>query len=542
MKEIWKNKVILIGFFVFLLVVKSCLFVASIQDDFSRTVSCLSLPALCRLICTYACFCVVAGIPLLFSKHWWFGLIGQVIMDIWLIGNLLYFRTYADLINIWVVENIGNMAGFWTSIMPFFQISDALYIALTVVFAVIAWLLRKHFLVRLSWSVKSFFVGWVIILFIPWFLMCQKVGSKANPFDAYYHDVSMGRIWYCVSVGPIAHGINELIGGFRYLYQDQSISTEEYDLSILKKHPKNPVVQTPNVIIIFVESLESWVLGLKVNGQEITPFLNRLCNNPHTTYFPYVKDQTRHGKSSDAQLLLLAGLRPIEDGAVSMRYANNRFYTLCEAMRPSCSKMYIPTASSEWNQKALVKAWHIEDLYAQVVSDRVLVNQMVNDIETLPQPYFVSLVTLASHTPFTTYADSSLLILPNDIPRNLRNYLRSLNYTDACLETLLDKVSKNDSTMVLAIMGDHTIFYKDQRETFALTTDCPLEAFVPFILYTPDHGRVVTDTIGQVDTYSLLLPYVQQDLYWQGVASGELNDEEQKKVSSWIIHVDAFNQ
>ena len=66
-----------------------------------------------------------------------------------------------------------------------------------------------------------------------------------------------------------------------------------------------------NCIVILAESLESWVLEREVEGQEITPYLNKLLQDSTTLYAPHVLTQVKGGRSIDAQLLLCAGMLPI---------------------------------------------------------------------------------------------------------------------------------------------------------------------------------------------------------------------------------------
>ncbi len=40
-----------------------------------------------------------------------------------------------------------------------------------------------------------------------------------------------------------------------------------------------------NVIYISLESLQSFMIGYKLNGEEVTPFLNSLLKDQNTMYF-----------------------------------------------------------------------------------------------------------------------------------------------------------------------------------------------------------------------------------------------------------------
>lgn len=59
--------------------------------------------------------------------------------------------------------------------------------------------------------------------------------------------------------------------------------------------PKTLPGDRRRVVVIFVESLESWVLERSVEGQELTPCLNRLLHEERTLYAPQVVTQVKGG-------------------------------------------------------------------------------------------------------------------------------------------------------------------------------------------------------------------------------------------------------
>ena len=108
-----------------------------------------------------------------------------------------------------------------------------------------------------------------------------------------------------------------------------------------------------NCIVILAESLESWVLEREVEGQEITPYLNKLLQDSTTLYAPHVLTQVKGGRSIDAQLLLCAGMLPINSGTYSSQYPDHTYGTLQKAMhQQKNSRNYLLTIDkvSTWNQ------------------------------------------------------------------------------------------------------------------------------------------------------------------------------------------------
>lgn len=122
-----------------------------------------------------------------------------------------------------------------------------------------------------------------------------------------------------------------------------------------------------NCIVILAESLESWVLEREVEGQEITPYLNKLLQDSTTLYAPHVLTQVKGGRSIDAQLLLCAGMLPINSGTYSSQYPDHTYGTLQKAMhQQKNSRNYLLTIDkvSTWNQGVIAYSFGTDTIIA----------------------------------------------------------------------------------------------------------------------------------------------------------------------------------
>ena len=59
-----------------------------------------------------------------------------------------------------------------------------------------------------------------------------------------------------------------------------------------------------NVIYLHLESFQNFIINYKLNGEEVTPFLNSLTKDQNTLYFDNFFHQTAQGKTSDAEFML----------------------------------------------------------------------------------------------------------------------------------------------------------------------------------------------------------------------------------------------
>ncbi|MDR4145093.1 sulfatase-like hydrolase/transferase, partial [Bacillus paranthracis] len=83
------------------------------------------------------------------------------------------------------------------------------------------------------------------------------------------------------------------------------------------------VAKGKNVIYVSLESLQSFIINYKLNGEEVTPFLNSLIKDDNTFYFDNFFHQTGQGKTSDAEFMMENSLYGMSQGAVFVNKAQN---------------------------------------------------------------------------------------------------------------------------------------------------------------------------------------------------------------------------
>lgn len=86
-----------------------------------------------------------------------------------------------------------------------------------------------------------------------------------------------------------------------------------------------------NVIFIHMESIQNFLIDLKVNGVEITPNINKLSKEG--MYFSKFYPQISIGTSSDSEFTLSTGLLPNSLGTVFVNYYNRKYETMENAFK-----------------------------------------------------------------------------------------------------------------------------------------------------------------------------------------------------------------
>ncbi|MDR1885552.1 MAG: LTA synthase family protein, partial [Synergistaceae bacterium] len=229
-----------------------------------------------------------------------------------------------------------------------------------------------------------------------------------------------------------------------------------------------------NLVMIQVESLQSFVVGLKVGNVEVTPNINRLVRE--SVYFPSVYSQTAAGNSSDAELMAHASLYPTAKGAAFMRFARNRFVSLGTEL----SSMGYSTVALHgdrpgfWNRNHMypslgfdryvsIKDFRLDESIGLGLSDRSFFEQSMAFIRTTDGesgPFFAFLVTLTSHYPFNF---KSLMTQTADLPLGEADgtlpgdYVLSISYVDAQIGKFIDMLRDEEllDESVVVLYGDH---------------------------------------------------------------------------------------
>ena len=179
------------------------------------------------------------------------------------------------------------------------------------------------------------------------------------------------------------------------------------------------VAKGKNLIMIQVEALQGFVINSRINGQEITPNLNKWVNR--SVYFNNFYYQIAAGGTSDAEFMTNNSLYPAQAGAAYFLYCGNEF----NAMPKNFKDAGYDTAAlhgyreSFWNRNIIYKkfgfnnfygeqSYNIDDNVGLGLSDKSFLNQSIDKIKNLDKPYYAFLITLSSHFPYddlTKYGD-----------------------------------------------------------------------------------------------------------------------------------------
>lgn len=470
-------------------------------------------------------------------------------LDSLLICNLLYYRTYYTHIPLSSYVLAGNLTDFTESVRDSFRMIDILLPLSSVVTIFIA--LRRPD--RKGISLVRRLPGYFTVLVGTAALNAVCLGVKGG-FHQAFNAVRQSS-YLCSSSAPMF----TVFGCMYYdLTEQQQKITPEIEQRIenwLDAQPAwtplpDSIETRRNCILILAESFESWVLEQEVEGQEITPCLNRLLKEPTTLYAPHVLTQVKGGRSIDAQLMINAGMLPLNSGAYSSLYPDNHYATLPKAMHElKHSRNYLLTIDkvSTWNQGAIAYSFGLDTIIAyhdfrkaeafgthkrigdvpffEQCSEKISDGEVWKQNETV----FMQFVTYSGHAPFVLPQHLQEISFSDSIPAKAADYMKTARYTDKALGQFVDflKSRPEYKETLIVITGDHEglAFYRNELcQAPAMQGIVSDKPYTPLIILNSPVGMRYEDVMGQIDIYPTLLQLLGLERYpWKGMGQSILS-------------------
>jgi len=114
-----------------------------------------------------------------------------------------------------------------------------------------------------------------------------------------------------------------------------------------------------NVIVIHLESFQQFLIDKKINGQEVTPFLNSLYHGQDTYAFSNFFNQVGQGKTSDAENMLETSTYGLSQGSLFATLGNDNTFQAAPAILKQragyTSAVFHGNVASFWNRNNVYK-------------------------------------------------------------------------------------------------------------------------------------------------------------------------------------------
>ncbi|HDR4419578.1 TPA: LTA synthase family protein [Bacillus cereus] len=454
------------------------------------------------------------------------------LLTIVLVGNVMFYDFYSDFVTLPVLGQTSNFGQLGGSIIEILNYKIILAFVDIIFFFI---LLKKKSIVFQTGRVTHPARLLYFLLTIGVFFANLHLAEKERP---ELLTRSFDRVMLVKNLGLYTHQIYDLTlqvkAGSQKALADSSKLQETENYVKANQSEPNPnmfgAAKGKNVIVVTLESLQTFLIGASVNGQEVTPFLNQFINESY--YFDNFFHQTGQGKTSDSEFLIDTSLYPLNRGAVFFTHGNNDYTATPEILRQQgyYTSVFHANNATFWNRNIMYSALGYDRYYNELdykitpethlnwgLKDIEYFDQSVDILKTVDQPFYARFLTLTNHYPFTYDEDTKFIEPYNSGNGVFDRYIVTARYLDESIkkfiERLKDEGMYDDSIIVL--YGDHYgISEKHNRAMAQFLEKDQITEFdtlnlqrTPLYIHMPGQteGQTISKPTGQIDMKPTIL-------------------------------------
>ncbi|NPC94149.1 LTA synthase family protein [Bacillus sp. WMMC1349] len=449
-----------------------------------------------------------------------------------LISNSIFYGFYIDFITIPVLFQAKNIGGLGSSFQELF---NPLYIVLFLDLGLLLWLSKTFKRTAVKRSAKAIKIYYTAAFGVALFNLTlsefQQPKLLTYSFDREMLVKNIGLYPF-----HLLDGISQtfLLTQKAIADEDNLATIKNYTDSDYNKPNKDMfgIAKGRNVIFVTLESTQNFVIHQKVNGKEITPFLNRFIKQSY--YFDHFYQQTEQGKTSDSEFIIANSLYPSLSGSVFFTKSENQYHSLYKTLAKNDYNTSVFHANNKkfWNRDVMYKALGIDRFFdvthfkvtaAQStgwgLKDREFLTQSAEMMKHLSKPFYSNLITLTNHFPFQIDDKDKLIDEYDSESEVLNRYVTTVRYQDESLKHFIEELKQNGlyDDSVIVFMGDHYGISEAHQEALGQLLGkaemTPYDTIqlqrVPLIIHIPGitdkKPRIISEPSGQIDVKPTLL-------------------------------------
>ena len=397
-----------------------------------------------------------------------------------------YFSSYTSISQLVTTKYLGEVKD---SLITVVKLRDFIYLVLPTI--LIAYILKTKYRFSNTKNFKNFLkVNNLTVICTVLFALNLK------PVDYSRLVKQWNRIYLVEKFGLYVYHVNDvfqsvepkLIAIFGYDKAKRNFNdyyAKRTDVQSYTNEYTN-IFKGKNLISIHGESIQKFVINLKINGKEVTPNLNRLVKEG--MYFSNYYSQVSVGTSSDSEFTINTSLMPAKVGVAFVSYFDREYVTIPKLFKSLgyYNMSFHANKGDFWNRNSMYKslgydkfydqkAFNIDETIGLGLSDKSFFRQLTpilkkeNDNH---QNFYATLIMLTNHTPFpdiSSYSkdplDLKMYVTENGETKAypylegtvLGRYLQSVHYADEALGELMEHLETNGllENTVLMFYGDH---------------------------------------------------------------------------------------
>ncbi len=420
------------------------------------------------------------------------------------VGNTIYYEFFKSFLSVNLISTASMIGEVNDSLFDKLHIYQFFFLIFPVIFIFIHKKLSKdkyYFEVEKIEKGKKMFIytlassGIIAIL-----LFCSLSSTEISRFIKQWN-----REYIVQRFGLYTYTINDLIQSIQpkldtlFGYDEAAKQFREYyscrwEEEEHKNNKYTNAFKGKNVVFIHMESIQNFLINLKIDGQEVTPNLNALASEG--IYFSKFYPQISVGTSSDTEFTLTTGLMPSSSGTVFVNYYDRYYSAMPEYFNNLGYYTFSMHANNAdyWNRKLMHKNLGYQEFYAKDryeipseddpnyiglgLSDKSFFKQIqpiLMEIKSKGTPYFGTIITLTNHSPFSQvdkYGEFNVTMNYSYVDEegntveavadylegtSMGNYMKSAHYADQALGELYQELSDNGllENTIFIMYGDH---------------------------------------------------------------------------------------
>lgn len=242
------------------------------------------------------------------------------------------------------------------------------------------------------------------------------------------------------------------------------------------------IAKGKNIILVQFEALQNFLYHLEINGEEITPNINKFIDE--NIYVSNMHAQS-YTTTADAEFSTITSLYPLDNGLSFSKYYNANYYDVFSKLQENnyYTAFMHGNISSFWNRgnayanfgmdktSFIDKSDDEKALVMNYLSDDLLYEYAIKDMLEFETPFCINLVAASSHTPFTLEGlENKEEVLTIDVGKykdtRFGNYLEAANFADIQFGKFVESLKQNDlyEDSIIFIYGDHYGMTMDNPE------------------------------------------------------------------------------
>ncbi len=395
-----------------------------------------------------------------------------------LYGNVLYYREFSDFLSFNTIAGASKVSkGLGSSASSLVQAHDFIY---GIDFIIIAVLFLTHFIkldsrpMRKLTAIAATMLGVFLFSFNLTIAESNRPQLLGRTFDRAYIVKYLGLNTF-LAYDSIKTVQNNQV-------RSEAVGTDMDDvLSYVENNYAKPnpnyfgKAKGKNIIIIHLESFQQFLINDKVNGQEVTPFLNSLYNDKNTMSFDNFYHEVGQGKTSDAENMLETGLFGLPEGSLFTKLGSDNTFQAAPAILGQkegyTSAVFHGNVGSFWNRNVVYKNmgynYFFDSNYFNKTNDssleygmkdKLMLSESVKYLEQLQQPFYAKFITVTNHYPFQLPdEDNDGFAAPTTNNSVVNNYFVTAHYLDNSLKEFFNYLKDSgiyDNSMIV-LYGDH---------------------------------------------------------------------------------------